>query len=398
MRRPAPKRDRETTRRKSFQFGLAVASMSNHEIASGMIKQATCIRSRTMPPSIKSTAGTKRGASSSAKGSAAGAKRARTSIKAGAASRAVKADPGAASSPSPSRAAAASGGGNLEAEFIAMFSTPEAAAAGGGVTNTALKIKFGDARLPMLATVINALTTKGRLTMSRHATTNELVYSLISEDQASKFEGLDTSARLVYQIIEKSGNMGIWTKDIRTQSNIQQLALNKIFKSLESRRLIKPTKSVTAKAKKLYMLYDLQPAKELTGGPWYTELEFDHEFIAELRHFILHCVKRLNGGKGVSLQTIMDKMKEANVSKVKLSLDEIRQLVQTLVYDYMVETTAGSGAGDDGGEELYIAARRVSSMCEFKWWDVLSDDFQYRQIKFEDGVTLTAHEPHHHTA
>ena len=351
-----------------------------------------------MPPAIKSTAGTKRGASSSAKGSATGAKRARTTIKAGATSRAIKADPdAAASSPSPSRAAASGGGGNLEAEFIAMFSTPEAAAAGGGVTNTALKTKFGDDRLPQLATVINALTTKGRLTMSRHATTNELVYSLISEDQASKFEGLDTSARLVYQIIEKSGNMGIWTKDIRTQSNIQQLALNKIFKSLESRRLIKPTKSVTAKAKKLYMLYDLQPAKELTGGPWYTELEFDHEFIAELRHFILHCVKRLNGGKGVSIQTIMDKMKEANVSKVNLSLDEIRQLVQTLVYDYMVETTAGSG-GEDDGEELYIAARRVSSMCDFKWWDVLSDDFQYRQVKFEDGVTLAAHEPHHHTA
>ena len=343
-----------------------------------------------MPPSIKPTTGAKRGASSTAKSSAAGAgsKRARTTIKAGAASRAIKADPDAASS-----------GGNLEAEFIAMFSTPEAAAAGGGVTNTALKLKFGDDRLPQLATVINALTTKGRLTMSRHATTNELVYSLISEDQASKFEGLDTSARLVYQIIEKSGNMGIWTRDIRTQSNIQQLALNKIFKSLESRRLIKPTKSVTAKAKKLYMLYDLQPAKELTGGPWYTELEFDHEFIAELRHFILHCVKRLNGGKGVSLQTIMDKMKEANVSKVNLSLDEIRQLVQTLVYDYMVETTAGSGGGEDGGgEELYVAARRVSSMCDFKWWDVLSDDFQYRQVQFEDGVTLAAHEPHHHTA
>jgi DNA-directed RNA polymerase III subunit RPC6 len=356
-----------------------------------------------MPPSIKSTAGTpKRATSSPARGSAAGAKRART-IRAGAASRAVKADPeAAADAPSPAVAAAAAAGASLEAEFIAMFSAPEAAAAGGGVTNTSLKARFGDARLPQLATVINALTTKGRLTMSRHATTSELVYSLISEDQASKFEGLDTSARLVYQIIEKSGNMGIWTKDIRTQSNIQQLALNKIFKSLEGRRLIKPTKSVTAKAKKLYMLYDLQPAKELTGGPWYTELEFDHEFIAELRHFILHCVKRLNGGKGVSLQTIMDKMKEANVSKVNLSLEEIRQLVQTLVYDYMVETTAGSG-GEDGagagaGEELYIAARRVSSMCDFKWWDVLSDDFQYRQVKFEDGVTLAAHEPHHHTA
>jgi hypothetical protein len=31
-------------------------------------------------------------------------------------------------------------------------------------------------------------------------------------------------------------------------------------------------------------------------------------------------------------------------------------------------------------------------------WDVLSPDFQFLEIKFEDGVTLSAHEPHHHTA
>lgn len=31
-------------------------------------------------------------------------------------------------------------------------------------------------------------------------------------------------------------------------------------------------------------------------------------------------------------------------------------------------------------------------------WDVLSPDFHFLDIKFEDGVTLSAHEPHHHTA
>ncbi len=32
---------------------------------------------------------------------------------------------------------------------------------------------------------------------------------------------------------------------------------------------------MTAKAKKLYMLYDLIPSKEITGGVWYSGLEFD---------------------------------------------------------------------------------------------------------------------------
>lgn len=223
---------------------------------------------------------------------------------------------------------------------------------------------------------------------------NELFYNLIAADVASKFAGLDVSARMVYQIIQKSENKGIWTKDIRIQSNIQHQALNKIFKNLENRHLIKPVKSVTAKAKKLYMLYDLQPAKELTGGPWYTELEFDHEFVSELRTFVLLCVQKINGGKGVSLKEIAAKMKEANISRVQLNLGEVQQLVQTLAFDYLIEHN-GTNLND---EALFVAAKKCSSRCEFKWWEVLDDDFPFRDIQFEDGVVLSRHEPHYHTA
>ena len=56
-----------------------------------------------------------------------------------------------------------------------------------------------------------------------------------------------------YQSIQRTGVNGAWTKDIRRETNIQHQALNKIFKALETRRLIKQVKSVNAKAKKLYM-------------------------------------------------------------------------------------------------------------------------------------------------
>lgn len=180
----------------------------------------------------------------------------------------------------------------------------------------------------------------------------------------------------------------------RMQSNIQQQALNKIFKNLENRQLIKPVKSVTAKAKKLYMLYDLQPAKEITGGPWYTELEFDHEFVSELRTFVLLCVEKINGGKGVSLKEIASKMKDANISRVQLNLSEVQQLVQTLAFDYLIE----HNGTNLNGEALFVAAKKCSSRCEFKWWEVLDDDFPFRDIGFEDGVVLSRHEPHYHTA
>lgn len=110
------------------------------------------------------------------------------------------------------------------------------------------------------------------------------------------------------------------------------------------------------------MIYNLTPAKELTGGPWYTELEFDHEFISELRTFLMHCVRKLNGGRGVTLAELKEKMVQANVSRVQLSLEEIQQLMQTLAYDNLIETSSVN----DEGEALFVAARRVTPMCEFK--------------------------------
>jgi len=275
----------------------------------------------------------------------------------------------------------------LRAEFIDLFSDQYKH----GISNSQLKNIFGE-RYGQLPLILNDLIKESRLSMSKVG--SELFYNFIEEEVASKFAGLDVSARMVYQLIEKSGNRGIWTKDIRIQSNIQQQALNKIFKNLENRRLIKPLKAVTAKAKKLYMLFDLQPAKEITGGPWYTELEFDHEFVSELRNFVLVCVKRINSGKGCTLKEIASKMKEANVSRVQLNLSEVQQLVQTLAFDYMIEQEGMNG----NGEALFVAAKRCSSCCDFKSWEVLCPDFYFRDIRFEDDVVLSKHEPHHHTA
>ena len=278
----------------------------------------------------------------------------------------------------------------LRKEFLQLLSAPQYK--GRGVANSALKAHFGD-KYTQLVPIINELTRASRLTMSKANGENEVYFSLLSAVEASKMQGLDAHSKLVYQVIESAGNKGIWTVDIRVQTNIPQATLTKIFKQLETRKLIKPIKAVTAKTKKLYMLYDLVPAKEITGGPWYTEGEFDHEFIAELRNFIIMCVRRMNHGKGVSIQQISDKMVQANVSRVQLSLEEVRQLVQTLLHDYVIEER---GVTDDG-MALFVPAKKITTMCEFGWWDVLCKDFHFRGIRFEDDVVLNAHEPHHHS-
>lgn len=254
-----------------------------------------------------------------------------------------------------------------------------------------MKALFPGDKYRHLVPIINTLTRQSRLTMS--AVGDELIYNLVSDELAQKMSGLDVKARMVYQVIEKSGNKGIWSKEIRIATNMTAQDLNKLLKNLEQRKLVKQVKSVMAIKKKLYMLFDLTPAKEITGGPWYTEMEFDHEFISSLRTFIMELVKRLNDGKGVTLSLIAEKMKMANVSRVELNMTEVQQLLQTLAFDYMIEQ---SGV-NQRGEAIFIAARKVSTMCEFTWWDVLCPDFHFRDIKFEDDVVLSAHEPHHHT-
>jgi DNA-directed RNA polymerase III subunit RPC6 len=278
-------------------------------------------------------------------------------------------------------------------KFLTILNDPKFSK---GAPNTEVQKHFTDRKQKeLLVKVINELSLESRIQLSRAPSTNELFYILIDEGMAAKYAGLDVQAKLVLQCVEKAGNTGIWTKEVRLQTNIQQQALTKIFKQLESRELIKPIKSIAAKSKKLYMLFDLEPSKEITGGIWYSGLEFDHEFISELRTFVMHCAKRLNHGTGVTVKEILSKMEEAKVSRVELSIGEIKQLVQTLVYDYCIEE---GPTPTSTGEIRYVLSRPVTTpIASFKWWDCLSPDFHFRAIKFQDGVTLSAHEPHHHT-
>ena len=61
---------------------------------------------------------------------------------------------------------------------------------------------------------------------------------------------------------------GLWTKDMKHKTNLQQTQVTKILKQLESRNLVKAIKPVNQPSKKFYMLFDLEPAREITGGAW----------------------------------------------------------------------------------------------------------------------------------
>lgn len=82
------------------------------------------------------------------------------------------------------------------------------------------------------------------------------------------------------------------------------------------------------------MLFDVTPSKEITGGPWYTEQEFDHQFVEELCHFIVEYIRKKEVANS---DEIHHTVCISGISTVELSAQETNLVIQTLMYDGRLE-------------------------------------------------------------
>lgn len=205
-----------------------------------------------------------------------------------------------------------------------------------GVSNDEFEEHFGSLYGATLTGILNTLLERKRVVLfhSRDAP-DSLVYQLVPEEMAAKFEGLGPEQMLVYQICERAGNKGIWTRDLKLTTNIPQHTLNKTLKILEQRSLVKSVRSVVSKSRKLYMLFSATPAKEVTGGPWYTDQEFDHAFVEDLCKMILGIVKQ---SPGTDSRAILERLTSTGVIEASvLTLDDLDVVMRMLVYDGRLE-------------------------------------------------------------
>uniref|UniRef100_A0A0G4HXW1 DNA-directed RNA polymerase III subunit RPC6 n=1 Tax=Chromera velia CCMP2878 TaxID=1169474 RepID=A0A0G4HXW1_9ALVE len=141
-----------------------------------------------------------------------------------------------------------------------------------------------------LMNVLGDLTKKNLLTVFRNRQ-NKPLWKYQSPESSQKYQGLNAQDRLVLQTIEKAGNMGVWQRDLKFQTNLSPPILAKSLKNLETKRFIKAVKSVHAKNRKVYMLYNLEPNKEVSGGVWYRDATFDAELIEDFRRHSLQYIK-----------------------------------------------------------------------------------------------------------
>ncbi|KAI8869440.1 hypothetical protein GQ42DRAFT_136035 [Ramicandelaber brevisporus] len=95
---------------------------------------------------------------------------------------------------------------------------------------------------------------------------------------------------MVYQRIKDCGNMGIWVRHLSRDTNLPAPKIAQCIKTLELRSIIKLVKNVKYPARKTYMLANIQPSVELTGGAFYTDDDLDEEFIQQLANYAYNIV------------------------------------------------------------------------------------------------------------
>lgn len=205
-----------------------------------------------------------------------------------------------------------------------------------GLQDRVLMSHFPEAKKKEIESLLNELVQSNRIQISTLNTSSgpELIYKYFNEELAIKLQGLGPEQYSVYQVIESSSNKGVWTRDIKIRTNIQQQVLTKTLKVLEQRKLIKSVRSVMSKSKKLYMLFDLEPAKEISGGPWYTDHDFDFQFVETLSDNIVSFIDKQGMAK---MEQIGQHIRVRGLSKVELTPEELSLVVQTLVYDGRIE-------------------------------------------------------------
>ena len=184
--------------------------------------------------------------------------------------------------------------------------------------------------------------------------------------------------------------IGIWVKDLKMKVYLHQNVVTRILKTLEAKRLIKAVRSIKNSTRKVHMLFELQPSVDVTGGPWFSDNEFDAEFINGLSKAIHKyiitmntsdsTIKRPAGDQYPSLRQIHAFIQQSGISNVSLSVEDIQSILNSLIHDDKIEQMDNSRratmAKKPGSNRMIIQEDVIDDMD-----DMEGDKFVYRTIR-----------------
>lgn len=144
----------------------------------------------------------------------------------------------------------------------------------------------------------------------------------------------------LYQIIDKAGDMGITKKDLGKKTKKPTKIIDNSLKILMSKNLIKAVQSIKSR-QTVIMKYDVEPNREITGGIWYTEnMTFNSKLISSLQRATVEYLMSHQIGTAMD---ILKEIKSSGISStVELQEQDVHQIINTLIYDGLVEESPES--------------------------------------------------------
>jgi DNA-directed RNA polymerase III subunit RPC6 len=118
-----------------------------------------------------------------------------------------------------------------------------------------------------------------------------LVWAPRPKEVAAALSNFEKDERIIYEAIENSEATGIWLKRLKQNTGVAPGNVPKIIKKLETTQLIKSIKSVKSPAQRIYMLFHLAPAEDITGGSFFDAGDLDESLVEELSNLIVFHVR-----------------------------------------------------------------------------------------------------------
>lgn len=106
----------------------------------------------------------------------------------------------------------------------------------------------------------------------------------------------------------------------------------------------------------MYMLSELEPAREITGGPWYNpDGKLDSSFIEGMQQAALGFLRT----KGVcTAADVLDFIEDKKVCQLPLQTEDVSLLLNNLVFSGLVESME-----DTEGDTIYRLVRPAPALA-----------------------------------
>lgn len=169
----------------------------------------------------------------------------------------------------------------------------------------------------------------------------ELVFRVIHQEEREKLKDLSAHDIAIYKLIKDSIDKGISKREIISKSELPTAVVTKSLSFLEKKKIIKHFTSFSKKSLKLFILYDVQPSREKTGGSLFSDGKLDVELVEVLRERVFEFVVReFKQKRFVDVDSTRAYINSTGIFYEELDNDCILSIINLLIYDGSLEETA----------------------------------------------------------